>query len=106
MTHIARASERYFSDDPKTIAEIEEIELEYLFKYEKIPKKKFSIQSSFLLSYIRHLKTFPKYTDMTEDEILQDVESDPHTLRQRTKEILKGKMSESYAAYIIKYPIK
>jgi hypothetical protein len=32
LTHIARASERYFSDDPKTIAEIEELELEYLFK--------------------------------------------------------------------------
>jgi hypothetical protein len=30
--HIARASERYLSDDPKMIAEIEEIELEYLFK--------------------------------------------------------------------------
>lgn len=57
-------------------------------------------------SYIRHLKTFPKYTNMTEDEILQEVESDPHTLRQRTKEILKGKMSESYAAYIAKYPLK
>jgi hypothetical protein len=43
---------------------------------------------------------------MTEDEILKEVESDPHTLRQRTKEILKGKMSESYAEYIAKYPIK
>ena len=43
---------------------------------------------------------------MTEDEILQEVESDPHTLRQRTKEILKGKMSDSYANYIAKYPIK
>ena len=32
LGHIARASERYLSDDPKTIAEIEEIELEYLFK--------------------------------------------------------------------------
>jgi len=32
LTHIARASERYFSDDPKIIAEIEELELEYLFK--------------------------------------------------------------------------
>ncbi|UJR21655.1 hypothetical protein I4U23_024732 [Adineta vaga] len=88
LTHIARVSERYFSDESKTIAEIEELELEYLF------------------NYIRHLKTFPKYTEMTEDEILQEVESDPHTLRQRTKEILKGKMSESYAAYIAKYPIK
>ncbi|CAF0919614.1 unnamed protein product [Adineta steineri] len=88
LGHIARASERYLSDDPKTIAEIEEIELEYLF------------------NYIRHLKTFPKYTDMTEDEILREVESDPHTLRQRTKEILKGKMSESYATYIAKYPNK
>ena len=57
-------------------------------------------------SYIRHLKTFPKYTEMSEDEILRDVESDPHTLRQRTKEILKGKMSDSYAAYMAKYPIK
>ncbi|CAF1094426.1 unnamed protein product [Adineta steineri] len=88
LTHIARASERYFSDDPKMISEIEEIELEYLF------------------NYIRHLKTFPKYTEMTEDDILQEVESDPHTLRQRTKEILKGKMSDSYATYIAKYPIK
>ncbi|CAF0808090.1 unnamed protein product [Adineta steineri] len=88
LGHIARASERYLSDDPKMIAEIEEIELEYLF------------------NYIRHLKTFPKYTDMTEDEILREVESDPHTLRQRTKEILKGKMSESYATYIAKYPNK
>ncbi|UJR27515.1 hypothetical protein I4U23_008799 [Adineta vaga] len=88
LAHIARASERYFSDDPKIIAEIEEIELEYLF------------------NYVRHLKTFPKYSNMTEDEILRDVESDPHTLRQRTKEILKGKMSESYATYIAKYPIK
>jgi len=52
------------------------------------------------------LKTFPKYAQMTEDEILQEVESDPHTLRQRTKEILKGKMSESYAEYIAKYPVK
>ena len=43
---------------------------------------------------------------MNEDEILLEVESDPHTLRQRTKEILKGKMSDSYAAYIAKYPIK
>jgi hypothetical protein len=43
---------------------------------------------------------------MTEDEILQEVEGDPHTLRQRTKEILKGKMSDSYAGYIAKYPIK
>ena len=60
----------------------------------------------FLSSYIRHLKTFPKYADMTEDEILQQVESDPHTLRQRTKEMLKGKMSESYAAYLAKYPVK
>lgn len=33
LTHIARASERYFSDDPKMIADIEELELEYLFKY-------------------------------------------------------------------------
>ncbi len=57
-------------------------------------------------SYIRYLKTFPKYVDMTEDEILQEVESDPHTLRQRTKEILKGKMSDSYAVYTAKYPIK
>jgi len=88
LTHIARASERYFSDDPKMIAEIEELELEYLF------------------NYIRHLKTFPKYAEMTEDEILQEVESDPHTLRQRTKEILKGKMSDSYAEYSAKYPIK
>ncbi|CAF0721114.1 unnamed protein product [Adineta ricciae] len=88
LSHIARVSERYFSDDAKTVAEIEELELEYLF------------------NYIRHLKTFPKYTNMTEDEILQEVEGDPHTLRQRTKEILKGKMSESYAAYIAKYPIK
>jgi len=88
LTHIARASERYFSDEPKMIAEIEELELEYLF------------------NYIRHLKTFPKYTEMTEDEILQEVESDPHTLRQRTKEILKGKMSDSYANYVAKYPIK
>ncbi|CAF1165064.1 unnamed protein product [Adineta steineri] len=87
LTYIARASERYFSDDPKLISEIEEIELEYLF------------------NYIRHLKTFPKYTEMTEDDILQEVESDPHTLRQRTKEILKGKMSDSYATYIAKYPI-
>ncbi|CAF4331047.1 unnamed protein product, partial [Rotaria sordida] len=31
LTHITRASERYFSDDPKMIAEIEELELEYLF---------------------------------------------------------------------------
>jgi len=52
------------------------------------------------------LKTFPKYANMSEDEILREVESDPHTLRQRTKEILKGKMSESYAAYIAKYPVK
>ena len=59
-----------------------------------------------LFSYIRHMKTFPKYAEMGEDEILDEVESDPHTLRQRTKEILKGKMSESYAAYIAKYPIK
>jgi len=88
LAHIARTSERYFSDDPKMIAEIEELELEYLF------------------NYIRHLKTFPKYTNMTEDEILREVESDPHTLRQRTKEILKGKMSDSYANYIAKYPIK
>ncbi|CAF0868993.1 unnamed protein product [Adineta steineri] len=88
LGHIARASERYLSDDPKMIAEVEEIELEYLF------------------NYIRHLKTFPKYTDMTEDEILREVESDPHTLRQRTKEIIKGKMSESYATYIAKYPNK
>ncbi|CAF4033408.1 unnamed protein product [Rotaria sp. Silwood2] len=88
LTHIARASERYFSDDPKMIAEIEELELEYLF------------------NYIRHLKTFSKYAEMTEDEILQEVESDPHTLRQRTKEILKGKMSDSYANYLAKYPIK
>jgi len=43
---------------------------------------------------------------MSEDEILREVESDPHTLRQRTKEILKGKMSDSYAVYIAKYPIK
>ena len=28
---------------------------------------------------------------MSEDEILGEVEGDPHTLRQRTKEILKGK---------------
>jgi hypothetical protein len=88
LAHIARASERYFSDDPKMIAEIEELELEYLF------------------NYIRHLKTFPKYINMTEDEILREVESDPHTLRQRTKEILKGKMSDSYAVYMAKYPIK
>ncbi|CAF1934565.1 unnamed protein product [Rotaria magnacalcarata] len=88
LSHIARASERYFSDEPKIIAEIEELELEYLF------------------NYIRYLKTFPKYINMTEDEILQEVESDPHTLRQRTKEILKGKMSDSYAVYIAKYPIK
>ncbi|CAF3914706.1 unnamed protein product [Rotaria sp. Silwood1] len=88
LAHIARASERYFSDDPKVVAEIEELELEYLF------------------NYIRYLKTFPKYADMTEEEILREVESDPHTLRQRTKEILKGKMSDSYAAYIAKYPIK
>ncbi len=60
----------------------------------------------FFKSYIRHLKTFPKYIDMTEDEILREVESDPHTLRQRTKEILKGKMSDSYAVYMAKYPIK
>jgi hypothetical protein len=60
----------------------------------------------FSFSYIRHLKTFPKYASMTEDEILQEVEGDPHTLRQRTKEILKGKMSDSYAGYIAKYPIK
>ena len=33
LAHIARASERYFSDDPKIIAEIEELEVEYLFKY-------------------------------------------------------------------------
>ena len=32
LSHIARASERYFSDDPKAIADIEELELEYLFK--------------------------------------------------------------------------
>ena len=32
LGHISRASERYFSDDPRMIAEIEEIELEYLFK--------------------------------------------------------------------------
>ena len=32
LSHIARASERYFSDDPKVIADIEELELEYLFK--------------------------------------------------------------------------
>jgi hypothetical protein len=63
-------------------------------------------QTIFVSSYIRHLKTFPKYADLTEDEILQQVESDPHTLRQRTKEILKGKMSESYAVYTAKYPIK
>ncbi|CAF2071055.1 unnamed protein product [Rotaria magnacalcarata] len=88
LTQIVRNSERYFSDDPKTIADIEELELEYLF------------------NYIRHLKTFPKYTQMTEDEILQEVESDPHTLRQRTKEILKGKMSDSYANYLTKYPLK
>jgi hypothetical protein len=71
----------------------------YLFRH-------FQYVSYFYFSYIRHLKTFPKYTDMTEDEILREVESDPHTLRQRTKEILKGKMSDSYAAYIAKYPIK
>ncbi|CAF3039685.1 unnamed protein product [Rotaria sp. Silwood2] len=88
LAHIARSSERYFNDDPKIIAEIEELELEYLF------------------NYIRYLKTFPKYVDLTEDEILREVESDPHTLRQRTKEILKGKMSDSYAVYIAKYPIK
>lgn len=108
LAHIARASERYFSDDPKVIAEVEELELEYLFKYvekdyvTKIPL----INILRFSSYIRYLKTFPKYVNMTEDEILQEVESDPHTLRQRTKEILKGKMSDSYAAYIAKYPIK
>lgn len=32
LSHIARASERYFSDDPKVVADIEELELEYLFK--------------------------------------------------------------------------
>ena len=32
LSHIARASERYFSDEPKVIADIEELELEYLFK--------------------------------------------------------------------------
>ncbi|CAF3686830.1 unnamed protein product [Rotaria socialis] len=32
LTQIVRNSERYFSDDPKTIADIEELELEYLFK--------------------------------------------------------------------------
>ena len=32
LSHIARISERYFSDDTKTIAEIEELEVEYLFK--------------------------------------------------------------------------
>jgi hypothetical protein len=32
LTHIARVSERYFSDDPRIISEIEELELEYLFK--------------------------------------------------------------------------
>ena len=32
LGHIARAAERYFSDEPRVIAEIEEIELEYLFK--------------------------------------------------------------------------
>ena len=63
-------------------------------------KMKFCLYNIISFSYIRHLKTFPKYTDMTEDEILQEVESDPHTLRQRTKEILKGKMSDSYAVYI------
>jgi len=60
LAHIARASERYFNDDPKIIAEIEELELEYLF------------------NYIRHLKTFPKYTNMTEDEILREVEKVIH----------------------------
>jgi hypothetical protein len=55
-------------------------------------------------SYIPYLKTFLKYASITEDEILQ-VEGDPHTLRQRAKEILKGKMSDSYAGYITKYPI-
>ena len=107
LSHIARVSERYFSDDAKTVAEIEELELEYLFKYvqDHIVTSMLNLMiCSF--SYIRHLKTFPKYTNMTEDEILQEVEGDPHTLRQRTKEILKGKMSESYAAYIAKYPIK
>ena len=89
------------------IAEIEEIELEYLFKWAASLSQAWSLHFvPFASSYIRHLKTFPKYADMTEDEILQQVESDPHTLRQRTKEILKGKMSESYAAYTAKYPIK
>ena len=32
LAHIARASERYFSDDPKVVADIEELEIEYLFK--------------------------------------------------------------------------
>jgi hypothetical protein len=69
-------------------------------------KKEFDIFDYLYFSYIRHLKTFPKYINMTEDEILREVESDPHTLRQRTKEILKGKLSDSYAVYIAKYPIK
>jgi hypothetical protein len=33
LAHISRASERYLSDDPKMVADIEELELEYLFKY-------------------------------------------------------------------------
>ena len=43
---------------------------------------------------------------MTEDEILQEVESDPHTLRQRTKEILKGlqQLTEEGATQIF-YPM-
>ncbi|CAF3676883.1 unnamed protein product [Rotaria socialis] len=32
LTQIVRNSERYFSDDPKTIADIEELALKYLFK--------------------------------------------------------------------------
>ena len=32
LTHLARISERYFSDDVKMVAEVEELELEYLFK--------------------------------------------------------------------------
>ncbi|CAF4473736.1 unnamed protein product, partial [Didymodactylos carnosus] len=79
--HISRAALRYLSDDPKIVAEIEELELEYLF------------------NYIRYLKTFAKYSEMAEEEIMAQVESDPHTLRNRTKEILKGKLSESYASY-------
>jgi len=86
--HVSRASTRYLTDDPKIIAEIEELELEYLF------------------NYIRHLKTFAKYSQMTEEEILAQVENDPHTLRNRTKEIVKGKLSESYVQYIQQYPIK